>query len=66
MVNASGAGDSFFATIIYGDINNLNEIESLELAMAAGILTVKSKETISPELSIENLKKIVFEENNKK
>ena len=66
MVNASGAGDSFFATIIYGDINNLNEIESLELAMAAGILTVKSKETISPELSIEHLKKIVFEENNKK
>ena len=66
MVNASGAGDSFFATIIFGDINNLNENESLELAMAAGILTVKSKETISPELSIENLKNIVFEENNKK
>ena len=63
MVNASGAGDSFFATIIFGDINNLKENESLELAMAAGILTVKSKETISPELSIEILKKIVVEEN---
>jgi len=66
MVNASGAGDSFFATIIFGNINKLNEIESLELALAAGIITIKSKETISPELSIENLKNIVDEENLKK
>ena len=66
MVNASGAGDSFFAAIIYGNINNLNENESLELALAAGIITIKSKETISSELSIENLKKIVNEENSKK
>ena len=65
MVNASGAGDSFFATIIFGNIKKLDEEESLELAMAAGILTVKSSETISPELSFENLKKIVNEENNK-
>ena len=63
MVNASGAGDSFFAAIIYGNINNLNENESLELALAAGIITIKSKETISSELSIENLKNIVKEEN---
>ena len=54
MVNASGAGDSFFATIIFGNINNFSEEDSLEFAMAAGILTVKSKETISPELSFEN------------
>ena len=66
MVNASGAGDSFFATIIYGNINNLNENESLEMALAAGIITIKSKGTISPELSIENLKNIVNEENSKK
>jgi pseudouridine kinase len=62
MVNASGAGDSFFATIIFGNIRNLTEEQSLELAMAAGILTVKSSETISPELSLENLKKIIIEE----
>ena len=35
------------------------------IAMAAGILTVKSRETISPDLSFENLKKIVIEENAK-
>ena len=63
MVNASGAGDSFFATIIFGNIKNLKEEESLELAMAAGILTVKSSETISPDLSLENLQKIINEEN---
>ena len=51
MVNTSGAGDSFFATVIFGNIKNLTEEQSLELAMAAGILTVKSSETISPELS---------------
>ena len=66
MVNASGAGDSFFATIIYGNINNLDENESLEMALAAGIITIKSKGTISPEFSIENLKNIVNEENSKK
>ena len=65
MVNASGAGDSFFATIIFGNINKLDEIESLELALAAGIITIKSKETISSELSIENLKNIVNVENHK-
>ena len=63
MVNASGAGDSFFATVIFGNIKNLKEEESLELAMAAGILTVKSSETISPDLSLENLQKIINEEN---
>ena len=63
MVNASGAGDSFFATIIFGNIKNLKEEKSLELAMAAGILTVKSSETISPDLSLENLEKIINEEN---
>ena len=62
MVNASGAGDSFFATIIFGNIKNLKEEESLELAMAAGILTVQSNETISPVLCLENLKKIIMEE----
>ena len=62
MVNASGAGDSFFATIIFGNIKNLEEEESLELAMAAGILTVQSSETISPLLCLENLKKIIMEE----
>ena len=65
MVNDSGAGDSFFATIIFGNINKLDEIESLELALAAGIITIKSKETISSELSIENLKNIVNVENHK-
>ena len=65
MINASGAGDSFFATIIFGNINKLDEIESLELALAAGIITIKSKETISSELSIENLKNIVNVENHK-
>ena len=63
MVNASGAGDSFFATVIFGNIKNLKEEKSLELAMAAGILTVKSSETISPDLSLENLEKIINEEN---
>ena len=63
MVNASGAGDSFFATVIFGNIKNLKEEKSLELAMAAGILTVKSSETISPDLSLENLQKIINEEN---
>ena len=65
MINASGTGDSFFATIMFGNINKLKEERSLELGMAAGILAVKSKETVSPELSIENLKRIIFEEKTK-
>ena len=64
MANASGAGDSFFATVIFCEINGYNEEESLELGMAAGMLTIKSNETISQELSLDNLKKIVNNEKN--
>ena len=61
MVNASGAGDSFFAGIICGLIDGL-EIESvLDLGLAAGILAVRSKEVISPLLSRKNLQKIIKE-----
>ncbi len=61
MVNASGAGDSFFAGIICGLFDG-QEIEAvLDLGLAAGILAVRSKEVISPLLSRETLKKIIKE-----
>ncbi|MDO4500931.1 MAG: carbohydrate kinase family protein [Erysipelotrichaceae bacterium] len=59
MVNASGAGDSFFATIIYGTVKGFKEESIVNYAMAAGIATIGVKETINPKLSIAYLDKVL-------
>lgn len=57
--NASGAGDSFFASVIYSFINNLDIDTSLEYAMAAAKITLMSKSAINPDLSIDLIKNIL-------
>lgn len=55
VVNASGAGDAFMAGYCYGLYNNYTVEESLECAMAASRIILKSKSTSSDELNIKNL-----------
>lgn len=59
--NASGAGDSFFAAIIYSYINNLDISDTIDKALAAGIASLKSNQAINPELSIKLLNEIIKE-----
>ena len=61
MVNASGAGDSFFAAIIYSFVTGQNLDDTIDYALGAGIAAITCEETINPELSVELLKKIIKE-----
>lgn len=61
MINASGAGDSFFAAIIYAYIMNLNISDTIDKALAAGIVSTQSKEAINKKMSVRLLNQIIKE-----
>ncbi|MBQ1508774.1 MAG: winged helix-turn-helix transcriptional regulator [Erysipelotrichaceae bacterium] len=61
VVNASGAGDSFFAGIIYGYMNDLSVEESLNYALAAGIMAIRSDQPINADMNTQELQKIIKE-----
>lgn len=56
IVNASGAGDAFFASIIYSYISGCDRQTSLDYAIKASKLTLMSKDPISDKLSVSYLK----------
>lgn len=64
MVNASGAGDCFFAAIVYSYITDLNISDTIDKALAAGIVATQSKEAINQKLSISLLNKTIKEYKN--
>lgn len=61
MVNASGAGDAMFASIVYGYTHNFELEDIIDYCEAAGISAVISQSTINENLSIAYLKKIIEE-----
>lgn len=61
MVNASGAGDSFFAAIVYSHVTGLNIDDTIDNALGAGIAAIMCEETINPKLSIKFLRRIIKE-----
>lgn len=61
IINASGAGDSFFAAIIYCMVTAKSLDDTINYALAAGIAAITCKETINPDLSIDLLEKIIKE-----
>lgn len=61
MVNASGAGDSFFAAVVYSHVNGLSIDDTIDNALGAGIAAIMCEETINPKLSIRFLKRIIKE-----
>ena len=64
VVNASGAGDAFFAAVIYGIVQGADIKEAIKYGLAAGILTIRCAQTISPELNINALREIIKENEN--
>ena len=63
VVSANGAGDAFFAGMIYGFLK-LNSIkETVKYASAAALIALKNKNTISDELSVENIELLLKEHN---
>ncbi|OQY09420.1 MAG: kinase [Marinitoga sp. 4572_148] len=63
IINATGAGDAFNAALIYSYLNNFDLKKSGIFALGASIITLKSKNAISENMSIENIEKILKEMN---
>ncbi len=50
MVNATGAGDSLMAGLIYSHFNGYGEEQALDFGMACGIAAILSSRTINPKI----------------
>ena len=55
MVNTTGCGDSSMAALVWAYLEGLSLSDSVRAALAAGAITIESPETISPEMSADNL-----------
>lgn len=55
IVDPSGAGDALTAATIFATLNDIPTDEAVRLGIAAAALTLQSKETVHPELSLDKL-----------
>lgn len=53
VVDATGAGDALTAGVVYGLVNGLPVDECMRLGVSAATLTLRSPESVSPEMSLE-------------
>ena len=63
ILNASGAGDAFMAGIIYSIYNNFDLDYKVKFAAIMSMLALESEETVSNNISLENVKqrlKLIF------
>lgn len=61
LVNATGAGDATMAGIIYGTLHHYSKQKTLDTALAAGLVTIASPNTISEEMCPAQLKETIKE-----
>nr|WP_072889524.1 PfkB family carbohydrate kinase [Tepidibacter formicigenes] len=61
VINATGAGDAFISGLVYSHINEFDLEYSAKFAMSASILALSHKDTINPNMSIENIEKTLKE-----
>ena len=61
IINTSGAGDAFFAGIIYGISKEYEMEKTLDIALACASITVESKEPINKDLDIYKVEKMLKE-----
>lgn len=55
LVNATGAGDATMAGIVYATLQGQNESETLDTALAAGLVAISSPDTISAQMGVDLL-----------
>ncbi len=55
VIDSTGAGDALTAAVIFGLLNEIPLDESVRLGAAAASLTLRSRETVVPDLSLEML-----------
>lgn len=61
MVNATGGGDAFMAAVIYSFLRGMTIEQTLDNALAAGVIAIMSDETISPQMSESSINKVIME-----
>lgn len=55
IADTTGAGDSLTAAVIFGLLNGFGISESVQLGLRAAAITLRTSETVSPELSLDRL-----------
>jgi pseudouridine kinase len=55
IVDSTGAGDALTAAVVFGLLNDLPVGEAVRLGTSAAALTLQSRETVCPTLSLERL-----------
>jgi pseudouridine kinase len=55
VVDSTGAGDAFSAGVIFGILNEIPLDDAMRLGVSAAALTLRSPETVVPDLSVELL-----------
>lgn len=60
--NATGAGDAFMAGIVFGELYKGNIDDIAKFSTAVAILTLNHHDTVNPNMSIDNINKIMEEE----
>jgi pseudouridine kinase len=61
VINANGAGDTFTAALVYSVLNGMDIEETVKFSSTAAMVTLKSKDTISDNLSVELVNKMMEE-----
>jgi pseudouridine kinase len=55
VVDRTGAGDALAAAVVFGIVSGFSVDEALHLGVSAATMALISKDTVNPELSLENL-----------
>lgn len=55
VIDPTGAGDAFTAAVLYGYLNNLSIDDSIRLGGSAASLTIRTRGSVIPDLSLEML-----------
>ncbi|MDF2674291.1 MAG: winged helix-turn-helix transcriptional regulator [Clostridiales bacterium] len=61
VINATGAGDSFMAGLVYSRLDELSLHDSAVFSMGAAILALSHENTINPTISIESIQNKIRE-----
>ena len=60
ILNTTGAGDSFMAALAWAYLQDYDMAHSAKAGLAAASICIASQETISPDISPENLKAVIY------
>lgn len=60
-ISTTGAGDAFTAGLVYSHLNNFDIEYSAKFSMAASIIALSHENTINPNMSVDNIEKILKE-----